>query len=98
MLVEIQVLPRPAGTADDPYRHVDAAIAVIQDAGVVYEVGALGTTFEATPDQAWALSRAVHDACLAAGAESVITMLKLSEASGDTGPTIAGLVGKFRGA
>ena len=96
MIVEIQVLPRPAGTSDDPYRHVDAAIAVIQGAGVPYEVGALGTTFEAPADEAWQLSRAVHDACLAAGADSVITNLKLSQAAGDTGPTIAGLVGKFR--
>lgn len=96
MIVEIQVLPRPAGTPDDPHRHVEAAIAVIQQAGVTHEVGALGTTFEASPDQAWEVSRAAHEACLASGAESVITMLKLSEAAGDSGPTIARLVGKFR--
>lgn len=96
MIVEIQVLPRPAGSGDDPYRHVEAAIAVIEAAGVTHEVGALGTTFEAPPDRAWTLCRAAHDACIAAGAESCITMLKLSEAAGDRGPAIADLVGKFR--
>lgn len=96
MIVEIEVLPRPIGTPDDPYKHVEAAIAVIADAGVTYEVGALGTTFEASADAAWALTRATHDACLAAGAESVVTVVKLAESSGDAGPTIAGLTGKFR--
>ncbi len=96
MIVEIEVLPRPAGTPDDPYRHVEAAIAAIAAAGVVYEVGALGTTFEAPADTAWALTRATHDACLTSGAESVITIVKLAESAGDSGPTIAGLTGKFR--
>ena len=30
MIAEIQVIPRPAGTAADRYKHVDAAIAIIQ--------------------------------------------------------------------
>ena len=38
MLAEIQVLPNPPGTTDDYYRHVEAAIAVIQSSGVTYEV------------------------------------------------------------
>lgn len=96
MIVEIQVLPRPAGTPDDPYRHVDAAIGVIAAAGVTFEVGALGTTFEAPPEVAWRLCRETHDACLGAGAETVMTVIKLSEAADDGGPTIAGLTAKFR--
>lgn len=96
MIVEIEVLPRPAGTPDDPYRHVEAAIAVIQQSGVAHEVGALGTTFEAPAEDAWRISRAAHEACLASGADSVITILKISEAAGDSGPSIGALVGKFR--
>lgn len=96
MIVEIQVLPRPAGSGDDSYRHVEAAIAVVSGAGVNYEVGALGTTFETTPERAWELSQAAHNACLEAGADSVITVLKLAQAAGDRGSTIAGLTGKFR--
>ena len=29
MIMELQVLPAPSGTADDTYAHVDAAIALI---------------------------------------------------------------------
>lgn len=72
MIAEIQVLPKPAGTPSDPYCHVDAAIKVIQDSGLVYEVGALGTTVEGPPDAVRPLLRRVHEACGASGAESVI--------------------------
>lgn len=97
MIVEIQVIPRPAGTPDEPYRHVEAAIAVISAAAVTFEVGALGTTFEATPDEAWRISREAHDACLQAGADTVTTLVKMAATATDRGPTIAELTGKFRG-
>ena len=38
MIVELQCLANPAGTPDDPYRHIEAAIAVIQSCGFTYEV------------------------------------------------------------
>jgi uncharacterized protein YqgV (UPF0045/DUF77 family) len=79
MIVEIEVLPSPPGTADDPYRYVEAAIAVIEHAGMHYEVGALGTTYEGEPDAAWQLARHVHEACLVAGATSVVTIAKFAE-------------------
>jgi uncharacterized protein YqgV (UPF0045/DUF77 family) len=82
VLVEIQVLPRPAGTADAPYAHVDTAIALARESGIRFEVGAMGTVLEGTPDQLWALMRAMHESCLAAGADSTMTMLKVSERSG----------------
>ena len=96
MIIEIEVLPQPAGVAGDPYRHVEAAIAAIAGAGVTYEVGALGTTYEAPPEVAWALARRAHEACLSAGAASVVTIVKLAEAAGDEGPTMAALTAKFR--
>jgi uncharacterized protein YqgV (UPF0045/DUF77 family) len=96
VIVEIEVLPQPAGTPDDPYRHVDAAIAEIEDAGVTFEVGALGTTYEASPDVGWALARRVHEACLAAGARSVVTVIKLAQAGSGEDPSIAGLTEKYR--
>lgn len=97
MLVEIQCLPTPSGTSDQPYAHVDAAIAAVRAAGVRHEVGALGTTFEAEPHVAWPLLRAVHEACLAAGADSVMTVIKVfAVSSGDT-PTIDGLTADHRG-
>lgn len=96
MIVEIEVLPQPLGTPNDPYRHVEAAIAEIEGAGVTFEVGALGTTYEASPDVAWNLARQVHEACLAAGARSVVTVIKLAQVSAGEEPTIAALTQKYR--
>jgi uncharacterized protein YqgV (UPF0045/DUF77 family) len=96
MLAEIQVLPRPAGTPDSPYANVEAAIAIIQNSGLTYEVGALGTTIEGTPDQIWPVLRQVHEACREAGAENVISNIKIHESAGDDHNSISGLVSKFR--
>lgn len=97
MIMEIQVLPSPAGTATDTYAHVDVAIGVVAASGLHYEVGPLGTSVEGSPDELWFLARAVHESTLAAGAASVVTILKLADAS-HAPPTITGLVAKHRGA
>ena len=96
MIIEIQVLPRPAGTAENRYAHVESAIEVIHRSGLNYEVGALGTTVEGVPDDIWPLLRDVHEATLKSGSDSVISVIKVSEAAGDTGPAISDLTGKFR--
>ncbi|WP_369370269.1 MTH1187 family thiamine-binding protein [Promicromonospora sp. Populi] len=96
MLAEIQVSPRPSGTPDAKYAYVDAAIAVIQASGLTYEVGAMGTFVQGSPDEVWALLRAVHEATLGAGADGVQSNIKVSEAAADAGPTIADLITKFR--
>lgn len=98
MIVELQVLPSPAGTPENTYAHVEAAIAVIQSSGLTYEVGALGTTVEGEPDELWPLMRRVHEACLQSGARGVITVVKIEQASEAVeAPTIRSLTGKFRG-
>lgn len=97
MIVEIQVLPFPPGVPGDTYRHVDAAIAVIQASGLKYEVGALGTTIEGEADAVWSVARRAHEACLAAGAGGLVTVLKVEQsASIDAAPTIDSLTAKFR--
>jgi len=96
VLAEIQVSPRPSGTDDDRYAHVDAAIAVIESSGLVHEVGAMGTTVQGSPDEIWPLLRAVHEATLAAGADGVTSVIKVGQARGEAGPSILDLVGKFR--
>ncbi|MFW2513256.1 thiamine-binding protein [Demequina sp. SO4-13] len=96
MIAEIQVLPRPVGTPDDRYAHVDAAIATIEASGLSYEVGAMGTTLEGSPDEVWALLRQVHESTLAAGAEGCMSMIKVSGGVGDAGPSVQDLVGKHR--
>lgn len=96
MLAEIQVSPRPGGSAAQPYAHIEAAIAVIERSGLVYEVGAMGTTVEGPPEDVWALLRAVHESTLAAGAHGVTSHIKVGQGRGDAGPTITDLVSSFR--
>lgn len=99
MIAEIQCLPTPAGTDEHRYAHVDAAIAVIEASGLHWEVGPLGTSVEGPPDALWAVVRRAHEAGLAAGADGVVSVIKVAEAGADgadTGPSIADLVEKFR--
>jgi uncharacterized protein YqgV (UPF0045/DUF77 family) len=96
VIAEIQVLPRPIGTADNRYAHVDAAIATVKASGLSYEVGAMGTTVEGTPDAVWALLRQVHDATTTAGAEACLSVIKVSGGADDAGPSVHDLVGKHR--
>lgn len=96
MIAEIQVVPRPAGTADDRYKHVDAAIAVIQASGLRYEVHGMGTVVEGPPEKIWPLLQAVHQATLEAGAERTLSIIKVSSAAGAGGPSVDELVRKFR--
>ncbi len=91
MIVDVEVLPQPLGTAANPYEHVEAAIAVARRSGLRHEVHALGTTVEGPPDD-----RRMHEACLRSGAGSVVTVVKFAEAAGGDGPTIDGLTAKFR--
>ena len=92
MIAEIQVAPSPAGTPDDPHAHVEAAIAVIRDSGLRYEVSALGTTLEGDDDAVWATLRAAHEAVLAAGASSGISHVKIASVD----RTMESLTHKFR--
>ena len=97
MIVEIECLANPPGTPDNPYKHIEAAIAVIEGSGLNYEVDALGTTFEGEPDAVWPVIRRVHEACLEAGAGSVVTIVKAAQgAAGGPQATIDSLTGKFR--
>jgi uncharacterized protein YqgV (UPF0045/DUF77 family) len=97
MIAEIECLANPPGTADNPYKHIEAAIAVIEASGLTYEVDALGTTFEGDPEVVWEVMRRVHEACLEAGAGSVVTVIKAAQAApGNRQPSIASLTGKFR--
>lgn len=96
MIVEIQVLPTPAGDESHRYAHVHAAIEVIQAAGVAYEVGPLGTSIEGDPDELWPLLRAVHEATMTAGAGGCITVIKVAEAQGATDVSMAELTDRYR--
>lgn len=95
MIAEIHVSPSPAGTTENRYAHVEAAIGVVETSGLHYEVGALGTTFEGDPDAVWATLRAAHEAVLASGADGLITNIRLGQRAAD-GTSMDGLTAKFR--
>jgi uncharacterized protein (TIGR00106 family) len=89
--VGVQVLPLVA----DPYPVVDRAIAAIRASGVAYEVGPLETTLEGEDlDELLEVARAAHRACFAAGAQRVVTIIKIAEAL--EGTSIEEKVGKYR--
>ena len=92
VIAEIQVAPSPAGTPEDPHAHVEAAIAVIRESGLRYEVGALGTTLEGEADEVWATLRAAHEAMLTAGATAALSHLKVASVE----RTMDSLTRKFR--
>ncbi|RBY83537.1 thiamine-binding protein [Geodermatophilus sp. TF02-6] len=55
--------PRPSPPSQAQGEPPDgAAIAIIRDSGLRYEVGALGTTPEGDDDQVWATLCAAHEA------------------------------------
>ena len=95
--MEIECLANPPGTPDNRYQHIEAAIAVIEQSGLHFEVEALGTTVEGEPDQLWPLLRRVHEACIESGADSLVTVVKVAQTSPRLPQsTIASLTGKFR--
>src|SRR3954453_9904586 len=97
MIVEIQCLPSPAGTPEQRYAHVEAAIAVLTASGLPMEVGPLGTSVEGEPDELWPLVRRAHEAALASGADGLVTIVKVAQArEASRQVTIDDLVGKFR--
>jgi uncharacterized protein YqgV (UPF0045/DUF77 family) len=83
MIAEIQVLPAPPGTAQARWSHVDAAIAAVAGSGLAFETGPLGTTLEGPPDAVWETLRAAHEAALASGARSSVSIVKIFEAPHD---------------
>jgi uncharacterized protein YqgV (UPF0045/DUF77 family) len=95
MIAEIQCLPSPSGTGDEPYRHVGAAITALDGTGLHHEVGALGTTLEGPDDEVWGALRAAHDAALAAGARSIVSVVKVYSTEG-AGPSMDDLVADHR--
>ena len=92
VLVSFQVLPRAEGL--DIYDVVDRAIAVVQSSGVPYEVGAMETTMEGEYDRLMRIVKEAQEACMTAGAERVITVIKVDWKRG--GLSFDEKIGKYR--
>ncbi|UTX53871.1 thiamine-binding protein [Leucobacter aridicollis] len=83
MLIHVHVSPTPMGDENGRYSCVEGAIRVIEQSGLEYEVGALGTTVQGPAERLWPLMRELHDATLQAGADRVMTHFRILEAKDD---------------
>lgn len=75
-LVSIQVIPSVAG-GEDVYAYVDAAIKVIDDAGVKYEVHPLETTMEGELSELLSVVQKMNEVLMEKGAGKVISQVKI---------------------
>jgi uncharacterized protein YqgV (UPF0045/DUF77 family) len=92
MVMGIQVMPQ----TDKTYDVVDAAIAAIAATGLPHQVTPLETVVVGELDQLMDAAKAAHRACLAAGARSVITHIKLAEAAGDVDVTPESILVRYQ--
>ncbi len=88
--VAVQVLPM----VEDVYSVVDKAIEVIAKSGVKYEVCPMETVMEGPLNQLLDIAKAAHLACFEAGAERVVTIIKIGDSV--SGTTIEEKVAKYR--
>ncbi len=88
--VAVQVLP----LVEDVYPVVDRAIEVIAQSGVQYEVGPMETVMEGQLDELMEIAKSAHLTCLEAGANQVVTLIKISDRA--DGTSIEEKVGKYR--
>lgn len=88
--IAVQVLP----LTEDIFGVVDRAIEAIARSGVKYEVGPMETVMEGPLDQLLEVAKAAHLACFEAGAQKVMTIIKIGDQS--CGTSIEEKVGKYR--
>lgn len=74
-MLAFQVIPRLR--EGNNFEVVDQAIAVVKDAGVPFQVGAMETTMKGELDQLLEIVKRAEKACLDAGAVEVITNIKI---------------------
>lgn len=84
MLIHIHVGPTPLGDERGTYAHVESAIRLIEQSGLEYRVGALGTEIQGSAYELWPLLRAIHEAGLESGAEQVMTHIRVLESNDDS--------------
>jgi uncharacterized protein (TIGR00106 family) len=88
--VAVQVLP----LVEDLYPVVDRAIEVIAASGVKFEVGPMETVMEGHLDELLRVAKSAHLACFEAGADQVLTIIKIGDQR--SGTTIDEKVSKYR--
>ncbi|OGL78504.1 hypothetical protein A3J43_03955 [Candidatus Uhrbacteria bacterium RIFCSPHIGHO2_12_FULL_54_23] len=75
--IAFQIMPK-THSPDDAIRLIERAIEIVKQSGISYEVGAMETVMEEERiEELLAIVKRTHDACLAAGAESVFINVKI---------------------
>lgn len=93
--MDIQILPSiDGGCEKDKYAVIDKVIEYIEETGLKYEVGGLGTTIEGEFDTLVEVLKKTQEICFEVGADRVCTIAKFDHKKG--GITIEEKVGKFR--
>ena len=93
-LVNLAVQVLPKSTNNDTYQIVDKAIEVIQKSGVKYRVCPFETVMEGEYDELMQIVKKVQQACFDAGAEEVITNIKIQNRK-NSDVTIEGKMYKY---
>lgn len=75
-LVSIQIIPKTKN-GEDVIPYVDAAIAVIEDSGVKYEVHPLETTMEGELTKLFAVIEKMNETMVEQGCDSIISQVKV---------------------
>lgn len=75
VLLSVQVLP----LANQPFPIIDRAIEKIAASGVIHKVEPMETVMEGTLDNLLDLAKEAHLACFEAGAEKVVTLIKIAD-------------------
>lgn len=92
-LISIQIIPTvPHG--ENVYHYVDAAIKVIEEAGIKYEVNPLETTMEGDMAELMAVVQKMNDTLVEKGANKIISQIKVLYVP--TGITADSLTEKYR--
>lgn len=88
--VSVQVLP----LTEDVFPIVDHAIKTIAESGVKFEVGPMETVLEGQLDELLSVAKEAHLACFDAGADQVVTLIKIGDRRGGT--TMEEKIAKYR--
>ncbi len=79
--IALQILP--SSKTIHPYTLVDAAIAVIAASGLKYMVTPFETVMEGSYDEIMEVVKQAQEACYEAGAESLMTYIKIQSSTED---------------
>ncbi len=82
-LVNIALQVLPTSKTQHPYDIVDKAIEVIAASGISYQVTPFETVMEGTYEEIMTVIKEAQEACYNAGAESLMTYIKIQSSLSD---------------